>query len=260
MDTSNNSLIPVFESTINNQVVQTVDARVLHEFLEVKSRFNDWIQRQIEFYSFKQDVDFTAILSREYSPPRKDYHVTVRMAKELAMVERNAKGSEARQYFIAIEEAYRNQTTPPQYANHRALTVHEQAASQIEQELKVGSLFDVPVHIVQQEAVKKVRSDTGVDYSHYLIHAPAQLLIAYEDMMLEPTELSGALGLKNAATANTWLNAIGYQVKTKSGWEPTESGKPYCHPHAWSKRGKSGYNLRWNVIKIKEKLNSQPSA
>ena len=92
MDTSNNSLIPVFESTINNQVVQTVDARELHQFLEVRSRFNDWIQRQIEFYSFRQDVDFITILSRKYSPPRKDYHVTVRMAKELAMVERNEKG------------------------------------------------------------------------------------------------------------------------------------------------------------------------
>lgn len=269
MDSRNNSLIPIFESTINNQVVQTVDARVMHGFLGVGKDFSDWIKAQVVRARLVENRDYVKlpqkgeVTNQQVTTSvgnRIDYHLTIRAATHVALISGTEKGYEVRDYFIDAEEAYRNQTTTPKYANHRALTVHEQAASQIEQELKVGSLFDVPVHIVQQEAVKKVRSDTGVDYSHYLIHAPAQLLIAYEDMMLEPTELSGVLGLKNAATTNTWLQAIGYQVKTKSGWEPTETGKPYCHPHAWSKHGKSGYNLRWNVTRIKEKLNSQQSA
>ncbi len=32
-----------------------------------------------------------------------DYHITLDMAKELSMVERNAKGKQARQYFIHID-------------------------------------------------------------------------------------------------------------------------------------------------------------
>lgn len=109
MDTSNHSLIPVFESTINNQVVQTVDARVLHAFLESKRQFSNWITYQIEAFEFTQDVDFVTINNSGYSPPRKEYHVSLDMAKELSMVERNSKGKEARQYFIAVEKAYREQ-------------------------------------------------------------------------------------------------------------------------------------------------------
>ncbi len=103
------NLITVAESTVGESTLQTVNARDLHTFLEVKSRFNDWVVRQIEFYGFTQDVDFTTILCGEYSPPRKDYHISIDMAKELSMVERTAKGKQARQYFIAVEKAYREQ-------------------------------------------------------------------------------------------------------------------------------------------------------
>jgi hypothetical protein len=33
-----------------------------------------------------------------------DFHISLDMAKEISMVERNAKGKEARQYFIACEK------------------------------------------------------------------------------------------------------------------------------------------------------------
>lgn len=104
----NNTLIAVSESTINDELVQTVNARELHEFLEVKSQFSHWIQRQIDAYNFTQGIDFITIVSGDYSPPRKDYHITLDMGKELAMVERTAKGKEVRQYFIQIEKEYRD--------------------------------------------------------------------------------------------------------------------------------------------------------
>jgi len=105
-------LVPVFTAVIGDTPVNTVDARKLHAFLEVGTRFNDWINRRIDEYRFIQGVDFTSILTNEYSPPAKDYHVSIDMAKELAMVERTEKGKQARQYFIECERRLREQPKP----------------------------------------------------------------------------------------------------------------------------------------------------
>jgi anti-repressor protein len=51
-------LIPVVTSVIGHQTVQTVDGRALHAFLEVETRFNDWIDRRIEEYGFVESQDF----------------------------------------------------------------------------------------------------------------------------------------------------------------------------------------------------------
>jgi len=90
----------------NGSGQQTVNARCLHGFLEVQTKFADWIARRIEDYGFKQDIDFTIFLNSEKNPggrPSKEYHLTIDMAKELSMVERNEKGKQARQYFIECE-------------------------------------------------------------------------------------------------------------------------------------------------------------
>lgn len=105
------SLIPIAQSTINGELKQTVNAKELHEFLEVKTRFNDWIVSRIKDFGFEEGKDFVVNLITENSVIKshggnrrsKDYHLTLDMAKELSMVERNAKGKQARQYFIECE-------------------------------------------------------------------------------------------------------------------------------------------------------------
>lgn len=74
-------------------------------FWEVGTPFKDWIARRIEDYGFTSDIDFSSFLSESTGGrPSKEYHLTLGMAKELSMVERNAKGKEARQYFIECEK------------------------------------------------------------------------------------------------------------------------------------------------------------
>ena len=89
-------------------VVQTVNARELHGFLGVGKVFAAWIQERIEQYSFIQNQDFVVFSDSGNNPkggrPTKDYHLTLDMAKELSMVERNEKGKQARQYFIECEK------------------------------------------------------------------------------------------------------------------------------------------------------------
>lgn len=83
---------------------QTVNARELHEFLEVETRFNDWIERRIIEYGFIINTDFCSFLSKSSGGrPAMEYHITIDMAKELSMVERNEKGKQARKYFIEME-------------------------------------------------------------------------------------------------------------------------------------------------------------
>jgi prophage antirepressor-like protein len=139
----------------------------------------------------------------------------------------------------------------PSYTHTRALTVDEQAVNKLECTLKAGNLLSAPLHIVQQEAVKEVRKETGIDYTHLLVHAEAQQTIQPNEVMLEPTELAIELGFNSAIAVNKWLGEQSLQVKSNKRWEPTESGKTYCSVHAWNAKNKSGYNLRWNVVKLK---------
>ena len=84
---------------------QTVNARELHAFLEVQTAFKDWIARRIAEYGFEDEKDFCSFLSESKGGrPSKEYQISLDMAKELAMVERNEKGKQARQYFITCEK------------------------------------------------------------------------------------------------------------------------------------------------------------
>lgn len=95
-------LIKIENSTIGQDVKETVNARELHVFLEVSTRFNDWIKRRIEEFNFTEGADFV-VLKNEYAKLPTEYALTLDMAKELSMVERNEKGKQARQYFIECE-------------------------------------------------------------------------------------------------------------------------------------------------------------
>ena len=84
----------------------TLSARDLHEFLEVGTHFKDWFPRMCE-YGFEEEKDFRSILSKSTGGrPSTDYEITLDMAKEIAMIQRNEKGKEARQYFIEVEKQW----------------------------------------------------------------------------------------------------------------------------------------------------------
>jgi anti-repressor protein len=65
-----------------------VNARDLHSFLEVKSEFRHWIKNRISDFDFVENQDFTTA-GKNLPGTAIEYHVTLNMAKELSMVERN---------------------------------------------------------------------------------------------------------------------------------------------------------------------------
>jgi len=112
---SKSQLIPIFTGKINNYTVQFVDARILHEFLEIARDFSTWFKKRIQDYGFIKNQDYLEFYPKICSSihggrPSKNYHLTLDMAKELSMVERNDKGKAARRYFIDCEMQLHNKT------------------------------------------------------------------------------------------------------------------------------------------------------
>ena len=100
--------IQTFSGVIANQSTLLVNARELHERLQISTPFHKWIQRRIEDYNFAENLDFierTNLSARGFFKTEvKDYHLTLDMAKELCMLERSELGRQARRYFIEQEK------------------------------------------------------------------------------------------------------------------------------------------------------------
>ena len=86
-------------------------------FLEVQTRFNDWIAARINEYEFIENQDFVSFTENSVKPkggrPSREYYITLDMAKELAMIERNDKGRQARRYFIECEKKLNSTPSTP---------------------------------------------------------------------------------------------------------------------------------------------------
>ena len=80
----------------NQEVIMLVNARMLHDFLGIKKDFSNWIKYMFS-YGFENNVDyfeFTPKLAKTSSiggRPRKDYALSIDMAKEVCMIQRSDK-------------------------------------------------------------------------------------------------------------------------------------------------------------------------
>lgn len=106
----------------------TVSARDLHEFLGVKSKYADWF-KNMSAYGFVENTDYVSFSKNlENGGRTKDHQLTIEMAKELCMLQRNEKGKIARQYFINLETAWNT----PEMIMSRALKMAEKQISKLQ--------------------------------------------------------------------------------------------------------------------------------
>lgn len=114
-----NALIKV---DLNENQEPIVSGRELHEALEVKTAYKDWFPRMCE-YGFTEGIDFCSILSESTGGrPETNHAIKLDMAKEIAMIQRNDKGKQVRQYFIQVEKDFNS----PEKVMARALKFAEQ--------------------------------------------------------------------------------------------------------------------------------------
>lgn len=140
-----NELIPVQP---HDTLIQAVNARELHTFLNSRQQFADWVKNRISDYDFVEDQDFVCV-SETYETQRadgqrgvttrKEYYITLEMAKELSMVERNEKGKEARKYFIECEKHLKRYISRMSYAQAlRAYADEVEAREKLEEQLAIA--------------------------------------------------------------------------------------------------------------------------
>lgn len=120
-----NELIKIDYSNDN----PAVSARDLHEFLEVKTAYKDWFPRMCE-YGFTAGQDFCSFLSESTGGrPAQDAILSIDMAKEICMLQRNEKGKIARQYFIQLEKDWNS----PEKVMARALRIADKRIKMLEE-------------------------------------------------------------------------------------------------------------------------------
>lgn len=122
----------------------TLSARELHKELNIAGRFYRWFEQMLE-YGFEENVDFTSVqnctvVNNGATRDLQDYQITLDMAKEIAMLQRNKKGKEIRRKLIELEKAWNS----PEKVMARALDIaHKTIANlQIEnEEMKPKAIF-----------------------------------------------------------------------------------------------------------------------
>lgn len=151
-----NEIIKITKDENGNSVVS---GRDLHEFLEVNTQYTKWFNRMAE-YGFTENVDFAVIVKNVYDEKvfggvRKitDHAMTLDMAKEISMIQRTDKGKQARQYFIEVEKAFKEQYRLPQ-------TPEEKLALTMEVTTRINKrLGKVEEKIIEIENKQEINSD-----------------------------------------------------------------------------------------------------
>lgn len=128
-----NQLIPVN----HNGDRQTVSARDLWEFLDKPwTEFPKWFN-QFKDYGFTENQDYRELrikirTSAGAEHDATNYEITIEMAKELAMLQKTAKGKVARLYFIELEKRWNS----PELVMARALKMADAKIIALETQIK----------------------------------------------------------------------------------------------------------------------------
>lgn len=128
---TNNPLINLHEQ---NDGSVAVSGRELHEFLEIGTRYDVWFNRMAE-YGFEKNIDFLLVVQKRATNNPKnptteyiDHVLTIDMAKEVSMIQRNEKGKQARLYFLQVEKAWNS----PEMIMKRALQIADRKMSDMQ--------------------------------------------------------------------------------------------------------------------------------
>lgn len=175
-----------------------VNARELHEGLEIKTAFKDWFPRMCE-YGFENGRDFCSFLSESTGGrPRQEYKITIDMAKQICMIQRTEKGKQYRQYFLDLEKAWNT----PEQIMARALRIANNTVDSLKERCKFlgGQVVE------QQKLIEELQPKA----SYY------DMILQCKDL-IATTIIAKDYGM-SASGFNKMLKDLGIQYKQGDTW------------------------------------------
>lgn len=126
---------------------QTVSARELHKQVGSTERFSSWFDRQLQF-GFVENEDYTGCKTFNTLAKQElqDYELSVDMAKQICMVQKNENARKVRQYLIDLEKAWNT----PEQVMARALKI---ADKQIEELKHSNHLLEQKIEADRPKAI-----------------------------------------------------------------------------------------------------------
>lgn len=178
-----------------------VSARELHEKLKIKSNFTTWFARMLD-YGFDETEYIKCFPKMESGfnggQNMVDYQITVDMAKQICMVQRNKLGKMYRQYFLELEKAWNT----PEQVMARALQMSKQTAERLEMQCRLlGQQI-----VEQQQQIEEMKPK--VNYTDMVLRSSSLMLIS---------QICNDYGM-SAQKLNKLLNKLRIQYKVRGQW------------------------------------------
>ncbi|EAH4774995.1 phage antirepressor Ant [Campylobacter coli] len=219
--------IQIYNDKTIGAEINSANAREIFQFLNSEQEYANWIKNRISHYNFIENQDYIIELVYTKGRPRKEYYITLDMAKELCMVENNEKGRQARRYFIECEKRLKNleQEKMQKLAFRQSLGYKSQLKQQKEHyENKIKALqYDLEKkkelsfkRKLSKEELLELRKILARDYGMICIKEWEFEFLA-EKIALESTKMTtwDAVVKKLKQSLDYWKNYEEYEEKWK---------------------------------------------
>ena len=181
---------------------QTVSARELHEKVGSTERFSSWFERQLQF-GFEEGQDFTSVktftlVNNGAERELQDYELSIDMAKQICMVQKNERAKQIRQYLIDLEKAWNT----PEQVMARALRIADKTIASLKDRCKMlGSEIEKKTELIETMQPK-------VSYYDLILQCAG---------LLSTTEIAKDYGM-SAKAFNNILHGHSIQYKQGDRW------------------------------------------
>lgn len=204
-----NEIKKTFQATKQNGFVTAVNARIVHEWLGVKTPFHKWIQRRIEKYSFVEHIDYCLTVDKVVRGEETNYHCVPDMVKQLAMIESSEMGKLARLYFLDCET--KSIELQRQLDDRQSLKVEFRPMTDAVQEMRQLAGKETMPHHYSNESDMINRIVLGMTSAKFKAHHDIDKKESVRDYMTE-MQMKSVIELQRM---NTGLISMGMDFQTR---------------------------------------------
>lgn len=215
--------------------------RELHEFLGVNSNYTTWFKRMCE-YGFMEGVDYEAVFQKWNTAQGNettqiDHLISVDMAKQIGMLQRNDKGKQCREYFLQIEKAWNS----PEAIMSRALQLANQRLARLTRQRQEDQAT-IAVQVQQIAELQPKASYTDLVLS---CQDAVNISVIAKDYGWSAQKMNEYLNKKGIQfkQSGIWLLYQKYApegyTKTNTTVQIDKHGKEHTHVHTkWTQKGR----------------------